>query len=66
MPKVGSADRQARPILFWSEFEPIFPGELPVRTMPLSQVTAKLSGLVKELGITEEEVVITRNGRRRY
>lgn len=34
-----------------------------MKTLPLSEAKAKLSGLVKKVHSTDEEVVITRNGR---
>lgn len=34
-----------------------------MKTLPLSEVKAKLSGLVDEVMATNEEVVITKNGR---
>jgi prevent-host-death family protein len=34
-----------------------------VKTLPLSEAKARLSGLVNELELTEEEIVITKNGR---
>ncbi len=34
-----------------------------VKTLPLSEVKAKLSGLVERVGNTDEEIVITKNGR---
>jgi len=34
-----------------------------MRILPLSEVKAKLSGLVKELEITQEEIFITKQGR---
>ena len=34
-----------------------------MKTLPLSEVKAKLSGLVKRVGNTDEEIVITKNGR---
>ena len=34
-----------------------------MKTLPLSEVKAKLSGLVDEVTATDEEVVITKNGR---
>ena len=33
-----------------------------MKTLPLSEVKAKLSGLVKVVSDTDEEIVITRNG----
>ena len=34
-----------------------------MKTLPLSEVKAKLSGLVERVGNTDEEIVITKNGR---
>jgi len=34
-----------------------------MKTMPLSEVKTKLSGLVNKVGATDEEIVITKNGR---
>lgn len=34
-----------------------------MKTLPLSEVKMKLSALVDEVGITDEEVIITKNGR---
>lgn len=34
-----------------------------MKTLPLSEAKAKLSGLVDEVTATDEEIVITRNGR---
>jgi len=34
-----------------------------MKTLPLSEAKAKLSGLVERVGAHDEEVVITRNGR---
>jgi prevent-host-death family protein len=34
-----------------------------MKVIPLSEAKAKLSGLVQELAETEEEVIITKNGR---
>jgi len=34
-----------------------------MKIIPLSEAKAKLSGLVKDLALTDEDVVITRNGR---
>ena len=34
-----------------------------MKTLPLSEVKAKLSGLVEQVGNTDEEIVITKNGR---
>ena len=34
-----------------------------MKTLSLSEAKMKLSALIEELGVTEEEVVITKNGR---
>ena len=34
-----------------------------MKTLPLSEAKAKLSGLVERVGNTDEEIVITKNGR---
>ena len=38
-------------------------GAVPVKTLSLSEAKMKLSSLVNSLGVTDEEVVITKNGR---
>ena len=34
-----------------------------MKTLPLSEVTSKLSGLIEQVRALEEEIIITRNGR---
>jgi antitoxin YefM len=34
-----------------------------MKTLPLSEVKMKLSALVDEVGVTDQEVIITKNGR---